>query len=812
MELKNRKKKGVFFSTDALIALMIIMFAVLLVVPFNFQSKRETSIHYDIMDTLSELKVSDINNSYVQTLIDNKVINDTDKTLLEGVGELYIIDKNLATNVLDEIFSNLSTNKNIGIWYDDTLVYSRNTTSIESAERIDVATQIISGISNASGSVTGFAARAFLGSDLKSKYFYFGGYVGDGNISVNVSYAGNLSSVVMELVVNRDFSVYVNGDFVDNYTGADTQTKPKNYSIPISFFHSGSNLLEFRGRSLHISGGFIKITYQSNVFEGNNSKYTFPGISGLINLYDGIYIPSNLTSMEVSLHANNNFSSMFLIIGNTTVFNGTTDGDETILLPNSYLSSLFNGDYSSFNGKTTPLRLGLENVTYEGLTQEIDVFSVTDLSGSMNENIPGSTFKLIDLVKDANMLFVEAILNQSGNRVGIVGYSDGVLPQNYHPLSSSSASLDQTIINFDTGGNTCICCGIIRAMEDLAANSSDDRFKSMVVMTDGKANKACYSNNPKEDAITAACIAYNSYNVTTYAIGYGPLVEEEMLMRMALDCGHGAYYYSSNAADLLEMYVNISKAIIDASYHEQTIEATGNAFTRLYPDSYIGFEYDEIEQPYGLIVNVEKLFDNTTTGTFFVPPDSSLVSAHVVSYSGPKWTDYVSINGNEVYDLSDYERRYVDLGDPYMVTLPDQFISENNSVDVMTALSSDNNSVGSQYNKIIYRIVKNISGFSPIVYIAEGCTWELKFEDNTILNVAIPSSYSGTNFCNYSSGTYNENDALQVSMYDLLKNLDLDLDGKIDAKFTEQDLAVDFSSISGVPFLWSTKVQVRTWY
>lgn len=56
-----------------------------------------------------------------------------------------------------------------------------------------------------------------------------------------------------------------------------------------------------------------------------------------------------------------------------------------------------------------------------------------------------------------------------------------------------------------------------------------------------------------------------------------------------------------------------------------------------------------------------------------------------------------------------------------------------------------------------------------------------------------------------------EKDALDDAIERLLTQLDSDFDGKIDLIIDEDELNVDTLDISGVPFIWSTEVQVRRW-
>jgi len=192
----------------------------------------------------------------------------------------------------------------------------------------------------------------------------------------------------------------------------------------------------------------------------------------------------------------------------------------------------------------------------------------------------------------------------------------------------------------------------------------------------------------------------------------------------------------------------------------------------------------------------------------------------VISYSGPKWTDSVRINNTETYDvfnLSNYGDNYVELGDPYSIYVPGSFVDvgQSNTIRVTTGLSPVNSTEGSLSNKIIYTLAKDIIAYSSISSSAEGCNWNIQFEDDTIANMPIPANYSRDSSCDYTGASHlpppDGLDALQTAIYNLLELLDFDLDGKLDIKFTEQDFEISSNEMIGIPYDWSTEVQVRRW-
>ncbi len=828
-------KRGIFYSTDALIALLIIILTLAILYPIASHSPRESYIAGDIIRTLSSMKIGEIDNVYVQNLISEGKISGMNKSILEQIGEFYVYDKDEAKNLANLAISGLSTGENIGIWYGNELLASINSTDIENSENIELERQIISGIREGS-SVTGYSARAFLTSSSQKKYFYFGGYIGDGNLSLNMDYSGNITEVFLEIAINQEFDVYINGAFSGHYEKSPSEFTPARYDLSayISNFNSGNNIISIRGNKLYIAGGYFKISYENSENLGESQRYNFPGIEGAINLYDSFYIPGNLSALGIYLHLNTS-SAVFLNIGNTTVFNNRTSGEEKITLNDAYLSSLLN--YNSISKKTAPVRLGLKNASYTSNgSMNADIFSVADLSGSMADTcvdysppnccraqrcanqsgceICGGTWsEKIGAVKRANNAFIDGILNYSGNRIGLVGYEQAVYWWMPHNLSTNSTSLKSKVNRWVANGATCICCGINDAVSRMNNQSYSGRAKAMVVMSDGQANVNCTaSGNAIQDAVNAACRAYQNFGIKVYSVGFGSDTDTNTLQQIAA-CGNGTYYYS-NISEIVRVYETIARDIIAATYHKQTINVSGNISSVLYPDSYISFEYPKEIQSYGQIIANEKMFDNSSSAVFTVPPDSKIIEARVISYSGPRWTNKIKINGNLFFDLNYYGNDYISLGDPYSANIPLNLINTTNLIELNTGLSGANLSAGSASNKVIYFILKNLSAYSNIAALAEGCSWEIEFEAGGNISMPVPSNYSGSNNCYYTSARqeYSTFDAIQTAVYNLLQDLDLNNNGMIETRFSENDLSISSTEINGIPYSWDTEVQVRRWY
>jgi len=836
--MKHKKfflnKKAYFYSLDAFIALTIILTIILVVKPPTIQTSPQMNLQEDLLDVLSSIKVGEIDNSYVKGLISQGKITNLNQSVLEQIGEFYATSDPEASLMTNAILTQLSPQNNIGLYFNNVPIseFAAGGIAFSNARDVWTSRQIISGI-QAGQSAKGFSSRAFLSASNKVDYFYFGGYVGDGNITVQIE--DQIADVDIEAVFGGPFDLFINSQSIGTYTPTVNTPFKIDLSGHIDKFSSGTNYIDFKtpasgaASNLFIAGGFIKVVHNESADLTTTIKKNFPGIFGLINLYDSFYIPGTLNSMEVFLNYNSNVD-LFLVIGDKTVFLGNTGGlNGTETITNVQLSTIL--DYSQLSRETVPVRLGLLNATYVlNQSGEVDVYSVTDLSGSMNECVinctdPNATqIKMIDLAIDANKEFKSVILNLVGNRVGLVGYESVAKEEDYHQLSSSETSLDNKIDSWKPGGGTCICCGINRAVQGFLNESDDTKLQSMVVMSDGRANVKCSeqgTGDASQDAIQAACDAFSNHEIVVHAVGFGQNADEETFQSMA-SCGGGNYYFS-DITDLVDIYNQIANDIINASYFEQTIAAE-NVTTSLYSDSYISLNFTK-QIPFGLVINAETPeFGNTISeGDLFLPNDTSAYEVRIISYSGSKWTDNAAVfdSGSStwepIFNLSSYGLDYIQIGDPFVVNVPiEKIVPGNNRLRVSTGLSPANSSGGSVHDKILYTFVKNISSFSTIVASAEGCTWNIEFEDGTNTTINVPSDYAdqgGTNVCYYNTDqiAYNNNDAINIAIFKLLDSIDLNKNRMIETKFSQQDLELSTSEVQGIPFTWETEVQVRIW-
>ncbi|MFH0978934.1 MAG: vWA domain-containing protein [Candidatus Woesearchaeota archaeon] len=527
--------KGLFFTMDALISAFLIVGALLAASSFYIHEvqKGDTSfVAQDAVNMLSRLKVGETDNPYVQSLILQHNITDLNNSVLEQIGVFWAEGKTtLASGLVENLLLPLvPQGLSLAVLLDDDPVFMLNRSSPSSVSSFK---KFISGIALYKP-VKGFSARMFLRLDSRhtSSLAYFGGFVGQGNISKRLWLAGNISSIdeaYLELDPSDNFLLYINGQFVGAYikgSGGGAYMKPDRWYIGSEHYskmHSGYNDIELRFPGLgYVAGGLFRVTYDTGtrqdgetVYFGNNLasiRYWFPKINGVINLYDGFTVPGTLKSMEAHLSFKSSFPT-YLTIGETTVLSANGSSlDQTLDLKNmsDYPYSL---DFNALSNSTVPLRFASYNISTRSITgSSADVILITDLSGSMIWKI-GSwdeqngvirtcsnpqvysdpTSRRISVAKCIDINFTDIIMNPQGNREWLVDFEVSA-----HYFSSNPADLTkQNLINKinsytnNPSGGTCLCCAINLAYNILNSFTTSNRSKFVVVLTDGIPTYCC---------------------------------------------------------------------------------------------------------------------------------------------------------------------------------------------------------------------------------------------------------------------------------------------------------------------------------
>jgi len=431
-------KKGYAMLLDSIAALTFILMIGMLIVHLYQPKMSQTSIvayrnmHYiseDILDVLNKKGVLDDIG--------------TEWALSNGSSESIHFEN--ATNITKEYMEQLIP-PNIGyrLTVDETVIYdsSLDGNSSRIGESVSMtktyASRLLVGYAAGLPTV-GHIARSFL-TNIREKetsaYAYFGGFVGQGNLTRILALPFNLYTVkqiCMEYSSGESFDLHIDENPAVPFpaSGAGMVSEWQCVSDPTDYISDGGTKtfqIKFDGDSInehYLGGGYIKVKYNTSLQETSPetdvSYYFFPGIDGLVNLYSSFYVPGTLDEMNISLNIKTNYST-YLNIGDVKVFNFTGDNsNQTFLLNDSYLEPILLAGGLSYltdlSENTIPIKLGTEGVG-EVMIGNADAILATDLSGSM-----ASGGKLGD-AQDAAKEFVSVILNATGNRAGLVAYGD----------------------------------------------------------------------------------------------------------------------------------------------------------------------------------------------------------------------------------------------------------------------------------------------------------------------------------------------------------------------------------------------------
>ncbi|MDB4934720.1 MAG: hypothetical protein JWP87_1692 [Labilithrix sp.] len=164
---------------------------------------------------------------------------------------------------------------------------------------------------------------------------------------------------------------------------------------------------------------------------------------------------------------------------------------------------------------------------------------VIDRSGSMKG----------DRIANAMNAAVGAIERlRDGDSVTVVAFDSSaqvVVPPT-RVSSSSRASMEAAVRNIRLGGDTCISCGMLEGMQQLAQTSlSGDRVNRMILLSDGATN----SGIKDVPGLRAMANRMTSKGVTISTIGVDVDFDEKVMAALAAE-GNGRHYFVANSSGL----------------------------------------------------------------------------------------------------------------------------------------------------------------------------------------------------------------------------------------------------------------------
>jgi hypothetical protein len=893
--------RGMYYTLDGIFAAMIIISAVFLLLTFSSQSRDamplQTTAHDAVM-ILNTLTLGELNTPEAVIVRDNNLTNDSD-SVLRTVALLWATNDPVAENFTRGVFEEFFPQYSFAVYAEGTRIYDKSLTAESSAVFISTAKQQVSGVA-ASKPVAGNTATAFLRrieNKSTASFAYFGGFVGQGNITTNLYLPSDVDAtrvrgLVMEMDAVAPFTLRINGADCGYFTPVTANMTADwwNISSCSNLLVSGNNSFRLNFSNIstsYVAGGYIKATYRSDVFvtsrNTNVTRYDFPGITGVINLFDGFIVPSTLRNLSVHLHYSSTDPTVitYLTIGEKTVWQSNQTGEVDVILNDSNLT--YAGlDYLFLSNKTVPIRFQSFNSTETILSGgNADIVVITDYSGSMKKDIdsdglgnsglitncegaiyPDNDIRRTHLARCLAKEVINITMNASmaGNRLWPVYYFDDRVYNYTNPLDSVALTAHYNAGMPPQGKEkTCIACALSEAYSIFKAYNQSNRSRYVILLSDGlpthctgagctgissaygsqacdgycDESGACSSppaictNSACKPAMTNAYVVAqklkDDFNATVFTIAFGPVESctnaTDTLIKIA-DITNGTYNHSSNPQELRKIYQNISYSILERITLVSQTAKVPEGFTpsTLYNDSYVIATHD---QPSGRALPNEIEITRQTppfascTPTVTLPTQMRFQEAHIVSYSGQHWTDFVSVNNQVAFNLSDFLVYYARLGDPYRVFIPIQNLTGVNNFYINTGDNTTNSTGCSNNNSLIYTaFVPSATPRTAVLENATGCSWQIDYDDGGSQFVSIPPSYTGTNQCFYTGSLvqYDSTDALQVAVYEILLALDFDQDGRIFVSLNEEDLEIIVTKIGSVPYLWGPSiVEVRVW-
>ncbi|MDO8339216.1 MAG: VWA domain-containing protein [Candidatus Burarchaeum sp.] len=767
------KKRGIFFSLDALLALFIVLsligFISLLSLDPISAELNAISLRTqaeDAVDVLAKTHVSDVRHEpiieqlYSEGILEEKHAN---KTLLDVIGTLWATNNTqnitYAGNVSQLLSPLFRGNMNWAFMIGNDVLY--NSSPMESRFMTGVSRRIVSGYT-LSEPVVGYVSRAFL-ANIRSKetasYIFYGGLVSQGELKTyirDIPANATMAEIYLEFNLGDDFDFYINGDYCGSFLRSGGPFAVNSWTITdatcLDSLAGGADnefIMDFMGGNMsnqYVGGGFIRVKYQTDQFStpiSGTTRYWYPGIDGSANLYDSLYVPGTITSMNARFHIDTT-GPIFFTLGNVTIYNiSGAGGTFDMFVPDANISAALQArgvDYLQLSQRVVPLRVGHYAMNTSSDTGNSDTVLTTERAHSMGEidmdDAPGMT--RLEVAIELDKIFVNDILENMENRVGLISFHENVPGGSSWTtdLTNDNETLINWIENYGAGATPHICytCPIIAGRDMLMDQSNETRIRAIVLMSDGYADRCdyhptCQTNDEalqkqraKAEAIYQACNTYQntSYNydntnfIKIYTIGFGKSADNETLKAIA-NCTNATFFSSNNFTELKEIYKNISAQIKKEIYYSRQIVYTTNVNSTLYPDSYLEITFNPNVTQLGykqISLKMEAGPFSSCTGSFFVPSVFNVTEASATSYSGDYWTDLLRVKSAETggsfvdaFRLDYFGQNYTILGDPFNLPFMPSLIGKDSLTEVdirMGASPTQQNPDCSADNKVFY--------------------------------------------------------------------------------------------------------------
>lgn len=287
----------------------------------------------------------------------------------------------------------------------------------------------------------------------------------------------------------------------------------------------------------------------------------------------------------------------------------------------------------------------------------LDIVLVIDRSGSMDRDGRMAS------AKNAAKAFVQQIIqSSSNNRISIVSFSSNATID--ETLTNDLSNINRTINKLDADGSTNIYDGLVKANQVLAGARAD-AAKSIVLLSDGIANRPTQNNNPDypiTQAVNEAATSKNrGYLVFTVGLFNGLDAEDK---RTAVDtltqiASPGNYYDSATSAQLTEIYLKIANSVNYAAKEAVIKDILSDEIRNNFTLDTNSFKIDGIPVALGGVEN--RILYDFSTGTITWNLGTLGNGSKKLTYKVKAKDSYGGSNGEMIFTNKNAEVSYKDI-------------------------------------------------------------------------------------------------------------------------------------------------------
>ncbi len=583
-------RKGMYFSFDSFFAIFLLLTGFFVFRGFYMTGQDRVAmtefrdvgyVAEDFSQTFSKISMREaFNESFYESIIDGTVLTDSDleNSVVENAALLYGSgEEEKASKIIEEFSKTVPDGYGFDVVFEDEhgreIIFG--TGNREDAEVVGRSVRMVSGVSR-DRAPRGYMSTASIsqaGAE-NSEYFYFGNYVGEGNVSgiVELPPHDKITSVYMEVDAASNFSLNINGLDAGYYNVSEQGFFADEWYVCDENFREdicqsmedGDNLFEFEflGEESNIGGGFIRIdynrSYSMDEFDDSGfQRKKFPGIDGIINLYDSFEVPGELESLDFYLEYDTDVD-IYMNVGNVTLHEGS--GDNEVFIDDDEVTETFNQhgiDYTSLSNNTVPLRIGVSDIgEIPGVDADPDVVSVTDVSGNMQARLHDSEYHdKWEASEAANKKFLEIFENATQARAGLSAFNNEIY--SYYPLSYEKEPLISEIDEWGTGEPTCVGCGVLMGTTNLLMRQLPEENPYVKPFSNGS---NWFYSEEEHDGWNERDFDHSDWeNITAPATDQGLEESDSFFFRKEFDYGLNEYrqpFLSVSSSGETDVYLN----------------------------------------------------------------------------------------------------------------------------------------------------------------------------------------------------------------------------------------------------------------